>query len=134
MIAVAAASLSASACGDPALTRQAEVNRLARVECYRQAGFASGETSPLPADGSMKRSPGRRTFADGDLRMLNPPGGWLEVFRSDTPEVAQSVAADSESWRTSGYTGARAVGRRVYTFQTPEPFVSDALDRCLLMP
>lgn len=137
-------ALMLAACGDPVSdeARSAgEANRAALDACFEAAGFTVAETSPAPAGGGNRAGPGGSAWSDGAIQA--PDGTWLDLYHwsewADDPEHAPSVATrQAELFNQADnpdYGPARAVGSRAYVVVgSDEPYLSDALDACLMMP
>lgn len=137
-------ALMLAACGDPVSDEaraQGEANRAALHECFEAAGFTVAESSPPPPGGGNRTGPGGDAWDDGSLQA--PDGTWLDLYHwsewANDPEHAPAVALDqSERFNQANpeyYGPARAVGSRAYVVVgSEEPYLSDALDACLMMP
>lgn len=137
-------ALMLGACGNPVseeVREQAAAERAARVECFEAAGFTVAESAPPPPGGGNRSMPGGDAWQDGALQA--PDGTWLELYRwsewANEPDHAETAAAyQAERFSQLDephYGPARAVGRRAYVVVgSEEPYLSDALDACLMMP
>ena len=142
--AVIGGALMLGACGDPVSDEaraEGEAQRAALTQCLEAAGFTVAESSPAPAGGGNRSGPGGSAWNDGALQA--PDGTWLDLYHwsewADDPEHAPSVARhQAELFNESNpeyYGPARAVGSRAYVVVgSEEPYLSDALDACLMMP
>lgn len=137
-------ALMLAACGDPVSDEaraQGEANRAALEQCFEAAGFTVAESSPPPPGGGNRTGPGGDAWSDGAIQA--PDGTWLDLYHwsewANDPEHAPAVALDqSERFNRANpeyYGPARAVGSRAYVVVgSEEPYLSDALDACLMMP
>lgn len=119
----------------PEVRCQHEANVAAREQCYRQAGFATGVSlPPLPTGGNRRGAGSRQIRVYEEPALRTPEGAYLRIWSGARPEDVTNGAAQFDGYHDDDFTGVRTVGPRFYWYQTPEPYVNAALDRCLAMP